>query len=150
MLLGALRQHVDDLREVEQGLVDGEAFLESLVLRLLLGRRFSHAQVPLLCTRRICAAEVVRDLFTASKVDEVQVALHGEERVVRVSLTLVLCQTEAEERVRTTRAMVQLGLCVVPVALSKLNELQHLFDVLNGYFVRTFDDKVLRVCLVDG
>lgn len=46
--------------------------------------------------------------------------------------------------------MVQLGLCVVPVALSKLNELQHLFDVLNGYFVRTFDDKVLRVCLVDG
>ena len=133
---------MDDLREVVKTLVDREPLLEPVLLCHYLG-----GVVRFLVTLWV-RAEVVADFLASGQVNEVEVALQGDEAVV-AHVARVLHEAQSEERVAATRLVIQLSLRVRSVTLSVLDQLQHLLDAEDGDLGRTLDDELLVSRFVD-
>jgi hypothetical protein len=61
-----------------------------------------------------------------------------------------LDKPQPEESVRSTRAMIQESLCVVPISLTILDQLEDLLDRAHLDFIRTFDNELLVFSFMDG
>lgn len=125
---------MNHLGQVKQTLVDAQTLLKSAVL------------VYVFCFGSLLPSEVVGDLLATSQVYEVEVALGLQ---VVVSLLLEVDHVESKHGVRSARAVIEEGFCVVLVCFSNLDQLKYLIKGVDFHLVRSLNQEFSVLSLDD-
>lgn len=123
---------MDDLREIKQALVDAKPFFKTNLLLIWTGSAITN---------------VVRDFFWTCEVDKVQVTACLQVLFVLLDYRIDL---ESEERMRSTRAMVEKGLSVMSIFLTIFDQLKHLIYRCHIDLISTFNDQILLLIFMNA